>query len=205
MTDREAQLAALRERREQARHDNFLDVKEEATTAAAAKGRAMCPHKLRKWREVSERLDADEEGRPDPAQQRALSYTIEEVEVWQRKQELKAVTRNAGVNDDAESIALRKVMAQVSAPRGSHAEAASSTFVSPLHPLDALGKTPSSEAVRALAEETKATQSSKSRRKDKGAVDYISERNRRFNRKAAKAYDPYTTALRASLERGSHQ
>ncbi len=34
-------------------------------------------------------------------------------------------------------------------------------------------------------------------------IDYINERNRSYNQRIAKAYDPYTTELRAALERGT--
>ena len=34
-------------------------------------------------------------------------------------------------------------------------------------------------------------------------VDYINERNRGFNRKAARYYDKYTTEIKNNLERGT--
>ena len=38
---------------------------------------------------------------------------------------------------------------------------------------------------------------------DAGDVDYVSERNRRFNAKIARAYDPFTGEIKANLERGT--
>jgi pre-mRNA-splicing factor SYF2 len=34
-------------------------------------------------------------------------------------------------------------------------------------------------------------------------VDYINDRNRRFNEKVARAYDKYTVEIRQNLERGT--
>lgn len=38
---------------------------------------------------------------------------------------------------------------------------------------------------------------------DAGDVDFVSERNRRFNSKIARAYEPYTAEIKANLERGT--
>ena len=39
--------------------------------------------------------------------------------------------------------------------------------------------------------------------KHDGDVDYINERNMRFNRKAARYYDKYTAEIKQNLERGT--
>ncbi|MES1916647.1 MAG: hypothetical protein MHM6MM_008449 [Cercozoa sp. M6MM] len=36
-----------------------------------------------------------------------------------------------------------------------------------------------------------------------GTIDYINERNRRFNLKVSRAFDKHTAHLRAALERGT--
>jgi len=38
---------------------------------------------------------------------------------------------------------------------------------------------------------------------DEEDVTFINERNRIFNKKAARAYDPYTAEIKQNLERGS--
>lgn len=38
---------------------------------------------------------------------------------------------------------------------------------------------------------------------DTAEVDYINERNARFNKKIARAFDPYTKEIKDSLERGT--
>lgn len=36
-----------------------------------------------------------------------------------------------------------------------------------------------------------------------GDVDYINERNMKFNKKASRFYDPYTAEIKQNLERGT--
>ena len=38
---------------------------------------------------------------------------------------------------------------------------------------------------------------------DEEYVTYINDRNRQFNKKAARAFDPYTTEIKQNLERGT--
>ena len=38
---------------------------------------------------------------------------------------------------------------------------------------------------------------------EEGDVDYINERNMRFNKKAARYYDKYTAEIKQNLERGT--
>ena len=116
--------------------------------------------------------------------QNNLTYTIEDTQRWREKQQSKEARRDPGFTDYAQ-LTARKYEKLTEHLNG-----------------EALQRRSTKEAAAAMAEEIRKEQQHRkkhSRRRKYDAnenITYVNERNARFNKKVARAYDAYTEELR---------
>lgn len=191
LASRLAKFRELRERREEAAIENFASTKkEDAELRVNPHHRARLERKRAKAEGYLAKQAALEAGE-DLERQNNLTYTLEDNERWTEKLEAKAAQRDPGFTDYTQ-LTRRKY----------------EKLTDKIDPAQVLRQS-KGEAAEAMAVEIVETQKQRlkhSRRRrynDHEDITYINERNAKFNRKAARAYDEYTEELRESLERGT--
>ena len=191
LTEKLARLQELGERREEAAMLNLESTKREDVelrTNPQTKAR-MERKKVRAEAYLAKQ--AAEEAGIDLERQNNLTYNMEETERWQAKLEAKEARRDPGFTDFAQ-LTRRKY----------------ERLTDQLEPVELLRRSreEAKEAVAKEVEEMQLERSRRSRRKrynETEEITYINERNARFNKKVARAYDEYTEELRDSVERGT--
>lgn len=161
---------------------------------------------------MKEKKEASEKG-IDYERETNLNYTAEEVQQWEAIQKQKKKAADPGFSDYAQ-MAERKYKKQMkefkpdlleyvmeknkddNSNNNNNSTTIKSNYPS-LKKIDEL-----SEAVKKQMEERQKF----SRRRphnDEEDVNYINDRNQRFNQKIARFYDKYTQDIKDSLERGT--
>jgi len=166
-----------------------------------------------------------EENDIDYERKRAMEYTIEDVERWEKKQKKKAKRADTGFTDYAQ-IAAKKYKKQINEFKPNLHEYNKQKQIALLSSVNtgdtsdfyrdanstayaSIDSKPSTEAVNRLVKDLekqveRRNKFSRRRRWDDDAeVTYINERNMRFNKKLSRAYDKYTEEIKANLERGT--
>lgn len=189
--DRLARFQELKNKREEAATLNLAGAKaEDALIRRNPHALARLERKKAKAEAYLAKQAASDSGL-DLERQNNRTYTIEDAERWRDKLEAKEARRDPGLVDYAQ-LTRRKY----------------ERLVDKLEPALLEGR-PEEEARRRLAEsirEERRQRAKFSRRRkyeDVDDVTYINERNARFNRKAARAYDEFTEELREGIERGA--
>lgn len=184
-------LDRLVELREEACAHIFEQIKHEKINEQInPTNQARLERKKAKAEKVLAKQAAEESG-VDLERQNNLTYTIEETEKWRIKLEEKASNQDPG-HVDYGQLSRRKY----------------EKLTEKLQPL-AIQRRSKEDAILAMSEEVTQMQAdrakfSRRRRFDESEdITYINERNARFNRKAARAYNEFTEELRESIERGT--
>lgn len=182
----------LKDQRERASEENFKAIQRAEQSQGKAKDEASyLSKKLKKAKEYVSAEEAAEKG-VDADRVRALQYTALETEAWNKAVEEKAQSRDAGFStyQDAsfqkytklsEKIEVASIQGQKSEKEGLD------RMVADLH-KDLLRRAKFSKRRKFVADED---------------VTYINQRNFKFNKKIARAYDDYTEDIAKSLERGT--
>lgn len=191
LSSRLARFQELKNKREEAATLNLASAKaEDAQIKNNPRTLARLGRKKAKAEAYLAKQAASDSG-VDLERQNNLTYTIEDVERWKSRVEAKEARRDPGLVDYAR-LTRRKY----------------EKLVDKLNPA-LLERRTEEEARQQLAEAIKEEQRQRAkfsrRRKyeDIDDVTYINERNARFNRKAARAYDEFTEDLREDVERGT--
>lgn len=191
LSSRLARFQELKNKREEAATLNLASAKaEDAQIKSNPRTLVRLERKKAKAEAYLTKQAASSSG-VDLERQNNLTYTIEDAERWKTKVEAKEARRDPGLVDYGQ-LTRRKY----------------EKLVDKLNPALLEGRT-KEEAKKQLAEAIKEEQRQRTkfsrRRKyeDIEDVTYINERNARFNRKAARAYDEFTEDLREGVERGT--
>lgn len=145
-----------------------------------------------------------------------LTYSVEEVEKWNKKMKKKAKGADTGFSDYA-TLAYRKYKKQIEDIKPDLTEYNQSKLASTsedqifasAHSLEFLNYKPPKDKVNVMINdlnsqiEKRKTFSKRRAHKDDSDVTYINDRNLRFNKKIARAYDTYTEDLKQNLENGT--
>ncbi|ORY85770.1 pre-mRNA-splicing factor syf2 [Protomyces lactucae-debilis] len=166
------------------------------------------------------RLDATDAGE-DFERKRAWDYSIEESQAWDKKVERSQSNKlQAGFSDYAadavkqyerETAVLRKPGFEAFNQQEAERHEQDHTQLGPAQSFAFLDDRPDKLRVDALVESIAARDlqrdknNSRRRAKEGDPGSYINDRNRKFNQKAARAYDEYTKEMRDSFERGTAQ
>ena len=125
---------------------------------------------------------------------RNLEYTVDDVERWNAKVELKEAKKDKGFTDFTQ-MAARKYDRMIADFKPNNTGGG--------------GDKPSQEAVQRLAqtiEKQDQRRAGFSRRRafnEDDEVTYINDRNMHFNKKIARSFDKYTAEIKANFERGT--
>jgi pre-mRNA-splicing factor SYF2 len=191
LADRLAKFQELRVRREDAAAQNLASTKaEDAELRTNPQTRARLLRKQAKAEAFLAKAAAAET-KTDLQRLDNLTYTMEETERWNEKLIERETRKDPGFTDYAQ-LTQRKYEKRTAKLD-----------------VEAIQKRSKEEALTAMATEIQTDQIQRtkhSRRKrydDTEDITFINERNARFNKKAARAYDEYTEELRDSLERGT--
>lgn len=191
VAERLARLHELREKREEASVLNLESTKiEDAELRVNPRTKTRLDRKKMKAEHYLAKQAAEEAG-VDLERQNNLNYTIEDTERWQERLAAKEANKDAGFTDFAQ-LTRRKYEKLT--------DKLDSSVV--LHRT----KEDAKEAMAKEVEEMQTERNKRSRRRkydETEDITYINERNARFNKKVARAYDEYTEELRDSLERGT--
>ncbi|WFD21193.1 SYF2 splicing factor [Malassezia caprae] len=222
--ERRARMQALQAQLRDSSRANRSDVLEEQARQreAAQKRSTAHAHKLAKAERLLDERDMRERGE-DVERHRAMHYTIEENEAWEKKLEEKERTRDKGMID-FQDLAERSYQRQIrqlkpdhaayaqqkhaEAPTGERQLLRTGEAVSPA--VASYGThAPDEDAVDRLVShlnhEHDQIQRRSRRREDDLDVEgtYINQRNKRFNRKIQRYFGEHTKELRENLERGT--
>ncbi|KAJ3083478.1 pre-mRNA-splicing factor syf2 [Rhizoclosmatium hyalinum] len=231
MDERLKKLEALKKQRESSLKDNKTDVKKEFERSKRNHKEEIRNAKVKREAEIlAEKLKAEEEG-VDYERVRAMTYSVESVERYEKKERAKEKRKEIDFTDYAQIAAKKyksltkalepnmekyqeqKLVSEIasvaagtavvgSAGQVVTADANSSAYA-------AIGNKPSQESVLKLVKEVeKQNEKRKSFSKRKAHnpdddVTYINERNMRFNKKISRAYDKHTAEIKAAFERGT--
>ncbi|KAJ3045509.1 hypothetical protein HDV00_009163 [Rhizophlyctis rosea] len=217
-------LAKLKAMRSESQQANRNEVKIEHRKTFDNPKEAIRNEKRRKEAEILLMRQEVESQGIDYERARAMEYSVESVERWDRKQREKAKRVEGGFTD-ANQMAAKKYKKQIkdlkpnlstyAERRAVHAPSAGGQvddgFYRGADSLAYAGvdSTPTPGAVERVVrdlEKQMETRSKFSRRRafnEDDDVTYVNERNMNFNKKISRAYDKYTTEIRASFERGT--
>ncbi|KAJ3332700.1 hypothetical protein HDU76_013379 [Blyttiomyces sp. JEL0837] len=228
MKERMKKLAQLKAMRNLSKTDNRKDVyAEHQRLKSNPKAETRTDWKRKEAEELQAKLAAEEEG-VDYERVRAMNYSVEDVERYEKKQKKKEKNMDHGFTDFAQ-ISAKKYKKQVREikPNFGHyqeqkreAQLVGNTVSGDVNDdgfyrdannlaYAAIGNKPSEESVDKLVKEVLKQEEMRknfSRRRafnEDEDVTYINERNMRFNKKISRAYDKYTADIKASFERGT--
>lgn len=207
----EARIEKLRElslQREHAQDLNFEATKKEDFDKQEDNNRLVRENRQRfKFQKIKDKMDCEKQG-IDYERQRALRYSIEETEAWNDKQKEKSKQVNKGFSDYS-TLGFRKYKKLISNIIPDLEEYEESQKLQSTRILGFLDYQPSKEKVNEMVNDLekqiqrRKTFSKRKKIKEDEDVTYINDRNYRFNRKIARAFDPYTEEMKQSLERGT--
>ncbi|WFD28939.1 SYF2 splicing factor [Malassezia nana] len=219
--ERRARLQSLQARLRDSSRANRSDViAEQAKQRESAQKRSTAhAHKLAKAERLLDERDMRERGE-DVERHRAMHYTIEENEAWEKKLEEKERTRDKGMIDfqDLAERSYQRQIQQLKPDRAAYelqkraeSQAASRELVhsTPAAVASYGTHAPDEDAVDRLVthlnHEHDQIQRRSRRREDDLDVEgtYINQRNKRFNRKIQRYFGEHTKELRENLERGT--
>ena len=198
-------------RRNEARNKNLEEVKEEdrrnhetPKDIAAEQKRRREAEKLLVIEEAKQRGD-------DYQRLQNLNYSLEECEQWEEQKEKKAQKRDQGFADYRQATIRKYERLTDSLKVDEQQQQQQNRKTQLVKELDihSLAFPRDDEArVHALVtdlniQEHKRKSYSRRRAFDTDDIDYINERNRRFNQKIARAFDAYTSDIKDNLERGT--
>jgi pre-mRNA-splicing factor SYF2 len=142
-----------------------------------------------------------------------LKYSIEETEKWNEKLMEKEERKDSGFTDFAQVAAkkYRKTIKDFKPNLKEYEEQKTSAgFYRDANDLQyGTGQKPNRQQLQRLTQEienqniTRGKFSKRRAYNDNDEVTFINERNMRFNKKVNRAYDKYTTEIKANLERGT--
>lgn len=186
LNDLNNRILQLKYEREKAVTENLVELKKESEPIAVPE------HVQRKKQKAQEYLEMEELAKQgiDPERLKASKYTAHETSEWNKKLEEKSLRKDSGFASYHE------------ASHKKYSGLFSNMTVVPL------GGSISSRVdfMAADIEKQILARSSHSKRRKFVAdedVTYINQRNYKFNKKIAKAYDSYTEKIRENLERGT--
>jgi pre-mRNA-splicing factor SYF2 len=208
MDQRLQKFRELHMRRNEARNKNLEEVKEEDRKNRETPKDIAAEQKRRR---EAEKLLVTEEARQrgdDYQRLQNLNYSLEECEQWEEQKEKKVQKRDQGFADYRQAT-IRKYERLTDSLKVDESQRRKTPL--PIKELDihSLAFPRDDEArVHALVtdlnmQEHKRKAYSRRRVFDTDDVDYINERNRRFNQKIARAFDAYTSDIKDNLERGT--
>ncbi|XP_019629177.1 PREDICTED: pre-mRNA-splicing factor syf2-like isoform X2 [Branchiostoma belcheri] len=209
---RMAKLQELSLKRNEARKMNHQEVVEEDRRNKLPANFEQ-KRKREEWKEEEEkkRKEAEEKGE-DYDRLRMLEWTAEEVEKWERKKKKKNPDPGFSTYEAAglrQYQALTKKMKPNMEHYQQQKEKMGEEFYPDMNTLVDVTRKDSEEAVdRLVADVEKQIEKRAkfSRRRgfnDDADIDYINERNMRFNKKAERFYGKYTAEIKQNLERGT--
>ncbi|KAJ3202557.1 hypothetical protein HDU82_007266 [Entophlyctis luteolus] len=225
MDERLKKLEQLKKLRTAALKDNRKDVHVAHEKSKRNHGQDIKTQKTRREAEIlAARADAEDSG-VDYERVRAFSYSVESVERYSEKEEAREKRiANVAFSDYTQAAAnkyekLTDALARTIDKKqysdaklvASIASEASSTAAVDKNALAyaALDNTPSQQSVAKLVKdvekqtEVRKTFSKRRAYNPDDDVTYINERNMRFNKKIARAYDKHTEEIKAAFERGT--
>lgn len=191
LEERLALFKELQEQRQQSAADNLTSTQiEDAELRVNPQQKARLARKKAKA-EAYLAKQAAVEADIDVERQNNLTYSIEETERWNEKIEAKDSKKDPGFTDYAQ-LTRRKY----------------EKLTEKLDPQAILSRN-KEESLQAMSSEIIDQQKERlrlSRRRrfdDTEDITFINEKNARFNKKVARAYDQFTEDIKESLERGS--
>lgn len=179
-------MLQLKYEREQAVTENLVELRKEAEQ------QALPEHLLRKKQKAQEYLEMEELTKQgiDFERMKASKYTAQETSEWNKKLEEKGFWRDSGFESYQEASHKKYAGLFSKMTTASSGEALSTRI----------------DLMAADIEKQILARSSHSKRRKFVAdedVTYINQRNYKFNKKIARAYDSYTEKIRENLERGT--
>ncbi|KAJ3027327.1 UNVERIFIED_CONTAM: pre-mRNA-splicing factor syf2 [Siphonaria sp. JEL0065] len=231
MDARLQKLEELKKQRESSLKDNKTDVRKEFERSKRNVKEEIRNAKLKREAEILDaKLKAEEEG-VDYERLRAMTYSVESVERYEKKERAKEKRKQIDFTDYAQiaakkykslTKALEPDMAKYQEQKlvGAIADVAAGTAVvtasGSISTTDAnssayaaIGNKPSQDSVMKLVKEVekqnekRKTFSKRKAHNPDDDVTYINERNMRFNKKISRAYDKHTAEIKAAFERGT--
>ncbi|KAJ3085894.1 pre-mRNA-splicing factor syf2 [Quaeritorhiza haematococci] len=210
-------LKDLKKKMEETQQANRQDVYAEHQHKKSNKKEIVRVDKKREQAEALLKEELAAEAGLDLERVRALGYTAEDVERWEEKQREKAERANVGFTDYAQAAAKKyfRLTKELKPNMNEYLEQKHSSDSSDFYrDADSLAyaapdDVPSRPAVDRMVKdlekqlEQRAKYSKRRPHDEEDDVTYINERNMRFNKKIARAYDRYTAEIKASFERGT--
>ncbi|ODV92284.1 hypothetical protein CANCADRAFT_48054 [Tortispora caseinolytica NRRL Y-17796] len=198
--ERSEKFKELQRLRSQASVQNRRQVNDEIAKSRSDRKKTMLNEKKRQLLEMKlERLEAQSQGQ-DPDRKRVWDVTIKDYEqskeIEETKERRRAATKIADYGDLAH-VMYNENMKQFEPDMAVYNDIKDDTSVIRQAPKD---------KVKALAESLREKDhktGSKRQSKSSEEVDYINERNRKFNEKLSRFYDEHTAEAKSALERGS--
>ncbi|KAJ3111911.1 hypothetical protein HDU96_005167 [Phlyctochytrium bullatum] len=230
LADRFSKLKELSRLRSMSKEDNRKEVYTEFQSVKRnPKDDIRAERKKREAEILAKRQEAEETG-TDYERSRFMNYSVQDVERYEKKLKQKSKRADTGFTDYTQAAA-RKYLKQVSSikPNMAHYEeqkkeaqalgvqvgGSVSAYTGDGFYRDANSlayaaqKQPTAKSVDKLVGlvkkdiETRKTFSRRRRHNEDDDVTHINERNMRFNKKIARAYDRHTAEIRAAFERGT--
>ncbi|KAJ3370352.1 hypothetical protein GGF31_004182 [Allomyces arbusculus] len=218
LVDRLAKLKQLRIRMHQTETDNRKDL-------VAEQNSKRVPHAVQRKLErnrkealaLLEKRDLEAAGQ-DYDRVKNLSYSIQDVEAWEERQSKKRERENSHMTDlnQAAQKKYKRMIADLKPDLDAYEEqrataelsGTADAFYGDTNALDVSSKPSRANVDRMvtdLQKQIEIRQNSSRRRAVDPSEDvaHISEKNRVFNQKLARAYDKYTSEIKESLERGT--
>lgn len=207
----ETRIEKLRElslQREQAQDLNFEATKKEDFDKQKDNGRILRENRQRfKFQKIKDKMNCEKQG-IDYERQKASRYSIEETEAWNKKQKEKSKQINRGFSDYS-ILGFRKYKKLISNINPDLEEYKESQKLQSTRVLGFLDYQPPKEKVNEMINDLekqiqkRKTFSKRRKINEDEDVTYINDRNYRFNRKIARAFDPYTEEMKQNVERGT--
>ncbi|KAI8847131.1 SYF2 splicing factor-domain-containing protein [Chytridium lagenaria] len=166
--------------------------------------------RLKRAADILQQKQHAEENGLDYDRIRAMTYSVQDVERYEKKERQRAKKADTGFTDYAQVAAKKYKKSRTAEELGTRVGGESDGFYRDANSLAyAAQAKPNPKAVEKLVKivekdaEKRKTFSRRRRHNEDDDVTYINERNMRFNRKIARAYDKHTADIRAAFERGT--
>ncbi|KAL7747683.1 Pre-mRNA-splicing factor SYF2 [Sorochytrium milnesiophthora] len=221
LTERQQKLRNLRRRLREAENQSYKDIIVEQENKRV---NSAAVHRQDRKRKEAEMLLAKQEAKEQGKDWDRLqwqTYSVEDVERWEEKQEAKKQRTNDGFTDFAQA-AHKKYQRMVGSLKpdlqeynASKAEAVADNeadaFYKDANNLESFVRPtrPSQDKVQRMVDDLRKqveVRHKSSRRRafnPEEDINYINDKNRHFNKKISRAYDKYTAEIRDSFERGT--
>ncbi|KAJ3239888.1 pre-mRNA-splicing factor syf2 [Chytriomyces hyalinus] len=231
MDARLQKLEQLKKQREASLKDNRKDVHQEHQKSKRNIKEEIRNAKIKREAEIlEEKLKAEENG-IDHERVRAMNYSVEAVERYEKKERAKEKRKEIDFTDytqmaakkyksltkalqpDLDKYKEQKIVADIANVASGAAVVSESNAITVTDAnasaYAAIGSKPSKESVLKLVKdvekqnEKRKTFSKRRAHNPDEDVTYINERNMRFNKKISRAYDKHTAEIKAAFERGT--